>query len=320
MNETVTARAVVAHGYGETSLLRVEEVDVPAPGKGQVTIDVRAAGVNPSDLKQLRGEFGRTAGEVLLRPGAEVSGIVTAVGPVAEGPAGPVHVGDEVIGYRVSGGFSERITVNATSVLPKPTTLDWAQAAGLMLTGVTATHLIEATGVKAGDRVLIHGASGGVGQIAVQLAVLRGAEVIGTAGVSSGDRVRALGAQAVEYGPGLADRIRAIWPAGADVALDTVGTDEAIDVSLELVADPARIATIAAFRYAAGTAIKLLGGGPGADPGSAIRSAARLQLVQLAAEGKLDVAVSRSFTLDDTAQALDLVFSGRGGGKVVVVP
>jgi NADPH:quinone reductase-like Zn-dependent oxidoreductase len=143
---------------------------------------------------------------------------------------------------------------------------------------------------------------------------------VGTAGKSSQERVSRLGAQTVEYGPGLADRIRAIWPDGADVAFDTVGTDEAIDVSLELVADPARIATINAFEYGAGKGILMLGGGPGADPGSAIRSAARPQLVELAGDGKLTVDVSHTFPLEQTAEAIDLVYSGKAGGKVVIVP
>ncbi|MFZ2964279.1 MAG: NADP-dependent oxidoreductase, partial [Rhodoglobus sp.] len=186
--------AIIAPAYGEPHVLEFVERPVPAPGEGQVTIAVRASGVNPADLKRLRGEFGSNPAALPLRLGSEVSGVVTAVGTNAVGPAGPIEVGDEVIGYRVSGGYAEAVTVPATSVLPKPANLDWAQAAGLMVVGVTAVHLLEATRVASGDRVIVHGASGGVGSMAVQLAVLRGADVVGTAGPASLERVRKLGA------------------------------------------------------------------------------------------------------------------------------
>src|ERR1700712_4941690 len=102
------SRAILAPQYGEPSVLEFVDVEVPAPGAGEVTIAVRAAGVNPADLKQLRGEFGRSA-TMPLRFGSEVSGVVTAVGPDAAGPLGPIAVGDEVVGFRVSGGYSEEL-------------------------------------------------------------------------------------------------------------------------------------------------------------------------------------------------------------------
>lgn len=311
--------AILAPGYGDPDVLEFVERPVPPPGDNQVTIAVRACGVNPADLKRLRGQFGSNPAALPLRLGSEVSGVVTIVGANAVGPAGPIGVGDEVIGYRVSGGYAEAVTVPATSVLPKPANLDWAQAAGLMAVGVTAVHLLEATGVGSGDRVIVHGASGGVGSMAVQLAVLRGADVVGTAGPRSLDRVRALGARVVEYGAGLVERLRAILPEGADAALDTVGTDEAIDASLALVADRGRIASIAAFEYGGRHGIRLLGSGPGADPGEAIRDAARLQLIELARAGRLHVEVGRTFPLARAADALEFLAGGHPGGKVVLI-
>lgn len=314
------SRAVIARAYGEPDLLELIETTVPPPAAGQVTIAVRASGVNPADLKRLRGQFGSNPAALPLRLGSEVSGVVTSVGTDAVGPAGPVEVGDEVIGYRVSGGYADAVTVPASSVLPKPATLDWAQAAGLMLVGVTAVHLLEATRVASGDRVIVHGASGGVGSMAVQLAVLRGADVVGTAGPTSLDRVRALGVRAVEYGDSLIGRLRELLPDGADAALDTVGTDEAIDASLALVADRGRIASIAAFEYGGRHGIRLLGSGPGADPGAAIRDAARVPLIALAREGRLHVEVGRVFPLERAAEALEFLAAGHPGGKVVLVP
>jgi NADPH2:quinone reductase len=310
--------AIIAPAYGEPDLLEFVGRPVPAPGDGEVTIEVRASGVNPADLKRLRGQFGANPAALPLRLGSEVSGVVTAVGPNAVGPAGPIEVGDEVIGYRVAGGFAQALTVPASSVLPKPATLDWAQAAGLMVVGVTAVHLLEATAVGAGDRVIVHGASGGVGSMAVQLAILRGAEVVGTAGPHSLDRVRAQGGRAVEYGDGLVERLRAMLPDGADAALDTVGTEEAVDASLALVPDRGRIASIAAFEYGGRHGIRLLGSGPGADPGGAIRDAARPGLIELAGAARLHVNVGRTFPLASAAEALEFLAHGHPGGKVVL--
>ncbi|MEJ7702196.1 MAG: zinc-binding dehydrogenase [Geodermatophilaceae bacterium] len=122
------------------------------------------------------------------------------------------------------------------------------------------------------------------------------------------------------YGDGLGNRVREAAPDGVDVALDTVGTDEAVDVSLELVQDKQRIATIAAFVRAAEAGIQLLGNGPGADPGEEIRSRGRVVLTDLAAQGKLDVVVAQTFPLDQATAAHQLVADGHAGGKVVLVP
>lgn len=309
-------RAIRAPRYGEPEVLELVDVEVPGPGDGQVRIAVRAAATNPADLKQLRGQFGRREDALPLRLGSEIAGVVTALG----GGVDTVAVGDEVIAYRVSGGYAEALNARASSVFPKPSNLSWGEAAGLLAVGVTAWHLLEATGVGAGDAVLVHGASGGVGLAVVQLALLRGATVVGTAGQGSLARVQRFGATAVEYGPGLVERVRSVLPQGVDVALDTVGTDEALDTSVALVADRDRIATIAAFQRGAELGIHLLGGGPGADPGSAIRDAARARLVELAAEGRYLAPVGRAFPLASAAEALEVLASGHPGGKVVLVP
>ena len=313
-------KAVVATGFGGPDVLSVVDVDVPEPQAGEVAIDVRAAGINPIDYKLYSGAFGADESQLPMRLGREVSGIVSAAGADAQGPAGPVSVGDEVIVFGVSGGYADQVTAPASGVYPKPSNLSWEQAAGLMLTGGTAYHLLEATGVTSGDTVLIHAASGGVGLTAAQLAVQRGAKVIGTASKSRHDTLRAYGITPVAYGDGLADRVRAAAPDGVDVALDTVGTDEAVDVSLELVGDKQRIATVAAFARGREAGIQLLGNGPGADPGEEIRSRGRLILTDLAGQGKLDVVVAESFPLDQAAEAHQLVADGHAGGKVVLVP
>ena len=205
-------------------------------------------------------------------------------------------------------------------MVPKPSTLSFEEASGLMLTGATAVHALKATQVGRGDTVLIHGASGGVGLMAVQLAVAAGARVIGTASESGHAYLRELGAEPVTYGEGLLERIRAIAPDGIDVAVDTVGTDEAIDTSVALVADRDRIVTIAAFKRGVELGLKVIGGGPGADPGTEIRAAARLELTQLAETGKLSVLVAATYPLAEAADALRALATGHTHGKIVLVP
>ncbi|MEP7025475.1 MAG: NADP-dependent oxidoreductase [Actinomycetota bacterium] len=311
---------VVAAGYGGPEMLSVVDRPTPEPGPGEAVISVRAAAVNPIDHKAYSGAFGTDPAKLPIRLGSEASGVVTAVGPDAVGPAGPVSVGDEVIAYPASGTYAAELVVPAQSLVPKPATLDWAQAAGLLVTGVTAWHALTVTGVSEGETVLIHGAAGGVGIMAVQLAVIRGAKVVATASAARHDFLRKLGASPVAYGPGLLDRARDAAPGGVDAALDLIGTDEAVDVSLELVSDRARIATIAAFARGPGAGIKLLGGGPGADPGTEIRSAARLPLAQLAAEGRLQVFVASTFPLTDPAAAHLESKTGHATGKIVLIP
>lgn len=318
--------AVVATGFGGPENLTVIDESVGEPGPGEVLLDVRAVGVNPFDAKSYSGAFGADPARLPLRLGSEVSGVVLAVGPAAgpdgvAGPAGPVSVGDEVIAYRVAGAYAARLVVPASAVVPKPAATSWEQAAGLMVTGATAAHTLAATHTEAGETLLVHGAAGGVGLMVVQIAVATGVRVVGTAAPANHDLLRELGAEPVAYGDGLLDRVREVAPGGVDAAVDTAGTDEAIDVSLALVADPSRIATIAAFGYGAGKGIQLLGGGgPGIDPGTEIRAAARLSLVRLVEAGALKVLVAGTFPLADAAEAHRAVMGRHPAGKIVLVP
>jgi NADPH2:quinone reductase len=311
---------VIATAFGGPEVLSVTDEPTPQPGPGEARIEVRAAGVNPADYKSYNGMFGTDPARLPMRLGVEAAGVVTAAGPDAAGPAGPISAGDEVIAFRAGGAYAAELVVPAQSLVPKPTGLDWAQASGLMVTGATAWHLMVATDVHDGDTVLIHGGSGGVGVMAVQLATLCGATVIATASPARHDLLRDLGAIPVAYGPGLAGRVRAAAPGGIDAALDLVGTDEAMDTSLELVADRARIATIAGFARGQQEGIKILGGAPGADPGTGIRNAARLELARLTREKKLQVIVSQTFPLAGAAEAHRSLMTGHTVGKTALIP
>ena len=314
------ARVVIAARYGGPEVLSIAEEPVREPGPGEARIEVRAAGVNPVDVKSYSGAFGTDPARLPIRLGSEAAGVVTAAGPGTEGPAGPVSAGDEVIAYRAPGAYASELVVPAAAVVPKPAALDWAPAAGLMVAGVTAWHLLAATAVGAGDTVLIHGGSGGVGLVTVQLAVLRGAKVVATASPPRHGLLTELGAVPVAYGPGLAERVAAAARDGVDAALDLVGTDEAWDVSLGLVADRARVATIVAIGKGLQAGIKVLGGAPGADPGTEIRERARLDLAWLAGEGQLRVVVSQTFPLAEAAAAHRAIRDGHTVGKIALVP
>jgi len=310
---------VTATAYGGPEVLAVTDQAAGPLGPGEARVAVRAAGVNPIDWKAYSGQFGTDPAALPMRLGAEAAGTVTEVGPGTAGPAGPLRPGDDVIAYRAPGAYAAELVLPGRALVPKPAALDWAQAACLMVTGVTAWHVLAATGVRAGDTVLLHGGSGGVGTIAVQLAAARGATVLATASPARHDFIRGLGAIPVAYGPGLADRVRAAAPGGVTAAADLIGTDEAIDVSLELVADRARIATIAGHARGFAEKIKVLGGGPGADPGAEIRDAARLELTRLAAGGALRVFVAAAYPLTAVADAHRASMTGHAGGKLALI-
>ncbi|HEX9063790.1 MAG TPA: NADP-dependent oxidoreductase [Streptosporangiaceae bacterium] len=311
---------VVAAAYGGPEVLTQIVEPATELGPGQARVQVRAAGVNPVDYKRYSGMFGRDPSALPLRLGSEAAGVVMAAAADAAGPGGPVRAGDEVIAYRVDGAYASEIVADAASLVPKPAGLDWAPAASLMLAGVTAWHCLDATGVTSGDTVLLHGAAGGVGVLAIQLAVAAGATVLATGSPASLEFLQDLGAIPVAYGPGLAGRIKAAAPGGVDAAADLAGTDEAVDVSLELVADRSRIATIAAPMRAGRDGFKALGGAPGADPGTEIRAAARTELARRAGTGELRVIMAGTFPLSDAAGAHRAIMTGHTHGKIALIP
>jgi NADPH:quinone reductase len=311
---------VVATAFGGPEVLAVIDEEVGAPGAGQVLLGVRAAGTNPIDYKLYSGARGKDPSSLPMSLGLESSGVVLAVGEGAEGPAGPIHVGDEVIAFHAVGSYAEQLIVPGAALVPKPPTVSFEEAAGLMLAGTTAVHALVAVGVKGGETLVVHGASGGVGLLLVQLAVAQGVRVIGTAGEDSQAELLRLGAEPVVYGEGLVERIRDIAPTGVDAAIDSVGTDEAIDTSLELVADRRRIATLAAAQRGLEVGIQALGSAPGADPGAEIRSAARLDLAEQIGKGLIEVRVAATYPLAEAAQAHRHLATGHAHGKIILVP
>jgi NADPH:quinone reductase-like Zn-dependent oxidoreductase len=314
-------RAAVATAFGGPEVLSVIETPVSPPGPGEVLISVRAAGTNPIDYKLYSGVRGRDPARLPMRLGFEAAGVVTEVADGVLGPGGLIRAGEEVVAYPIAGAYAGDVVVPASSVIPKPSTLSFEEASGMMLTGVTAVHALAVVGpVGAGETVLIHGASGGVGLMVVQLAAAAGARVIGTASESGHALLREFGAEPVTYGAGLEERVRALASRGVDAAVDCAGGDEALDTSLALVADRGRIVTIVASRRAFDSGIKVIGAAPGADPGTEIRAAARLELARLASGGKLRVVVAATYPLADAAAAHRALATGHAHGKIVLLP
>lgn len=305
-----------------------EEYSPATPGAGEVTIRVCAAGVNPADAKHVsparaRSSTGSGAQQTFPVPiGYEVSGVVTAVGPQTRIVTGPVAVGDEVIAFRVRGGYATELTVPAQKVLRKPPTLTHSEAANLLLAGTTATEMLDTVGAAPGETVLLHGASGAVGVSVLQQAALKGIRVIGTASRGRFDVVSRFGGIPVEYGDGLADRVaEALASDGAsvvDAALDAVGTDEAVSTSLGLVSDRSRIVTIAAPAAATRHGFRAIAG---SMPDSArFRDEVREQLVELAEAGRLTVQMAGEFPLDQAREAHRLLATEHPGGKLALIP
>lgn len=311
------ARQWQAMAWGGPEEWRLVHTDVPAPGRGEVTIRVRAAGMNPADYKHVASA--RRGVSLPIPIGYEVSGELAAIGPDTEIGSGPAAIGEEVVAFRVQGGYASEITVPAEKVFAKPASLTHPEAANLLLAGTTAAEMLDVTGVAAGETVVLHGGSGAVGVAVLQLARLCGARVIATASPASFGRVSRFGGTAVAYGDGLLERLREAADGDPIVAaLDAVGTDEALDTSLELVADRHRIVTIAAAKRAGELGIRWIAG---ALPESTrFRDGIRARLIELAAAGSLVVPVARTYPLERAQDAVRELAGGHPGGKLALIP
>ncbi|MEJ3749030.1 NADP-dependent oxidoreductase [Actinomycetes bacterium KLBMP 9797] len=297
-------KAILFDRFGGTEVLHEADIDAPQPGPGQVRVRVKAAGVNALDGKIRSGALQATFPTPLPAiPGHEVAGVVDALG---EGVR-DVRVGDEVVGWSDTGSYAEYAL--ATTVAPKPAGLDWQHAVALPVASETAERVLNLLGVTAGETVLMHGAAGGVGTLAVQLATARGARVIGTAGPANQEYLASLGATATLYGEGLVERVRALAPDGVDAVFDLAGKG-ALEDSITLRGGTERIVTIADFR-ARQLGITFATGGQKA---SATRLAA---LAQDAATGKVVTTVT-AYPLAQAATAQQVSDAGHVRGKLVI--
>lgn len=298
--------AIVFERFGGPEVLRLVRAEVPRPGPGQIRLRVRAAGVNPLDHKIRNGWLEQVFPTTFPRiPGFEAAGVVHEVGTGVTG----VRAGDEVIAFTDTGAYAEFAL--ATVVAPKPAGLGWDEAAALPVAGETALRVLRLLEAGAGETVLVHGAAGGVGGVAVQLATALGARVIGTASKANHDYLRSLGAEPVEYGDGLAGRVRALAPRGVDAVFDAAGRD-ALPASIELRGGTGRIVTIA-DPAAAGLGVHFSADGPRAPEDLA-------ELAHRAAAGELRVTVAGTFPLAEAGAAQERSAAGHTRGKLVIRP
>ena len=296
--------------------MQVTEVDAPHAGRGEIRIAVRASGLSAGET-HLRSGMLRDAMPATFpwRTGVDAAGVVDEVG---EGVTG-VAIGDEVFGMTsiAARGANADHAVLATWA-PKPPTWTWEEAGGAAGSVETSTRVLDRLAVGAGHTVLVQGAAGGVGTVAVQLAVARGATVIGTASAHNHDFLRSLGAEPTTYGPGLVDRVRAL--ARVDAVFDCAGG--ALPDLIAIAGDPARVVTIADFAAAA-HGVHLSHTAPG---GEAVGVAADPQAlhgldiaVKLAAQGRLRIPVAAAFPLTEAAAAHELSESRHAPGRIVLV-
>ncbi|MFE4794319.1 NADP-dependent oxidoreductase [Streptomyces sp. NPDC056708] len=304
-----TYRAVQFTEYGGPEVLRVVEREVPRPGPGTVLVEVRAAGVNPLDWKLRSGAVAATmpVGFPAV-PGGDVAGVVRDVG---EGVSDFV-AGDEVFGSIGAGGYAEFVVAPAAQLARKPASVSWEIAAGLPVAVNTAYQALDDLGVKAGETLVVDGAAGGVGSVAVQIARHLGATVIGTASARNHAYLRSLGAEPVLYGEGLAERIRAVAPHGADAAFDTAGKGS-LPALVDVTGGPERVVTIADHR-AEEHGVRFVFAGAGALRERLERASA------LAENGELTLSVARTYTLSEAADAHRESEGGHVRGKLVIVP
>ncbi|AQY03457.1 hypothetical protein B2G67_12775 [Microbacterium foliorum] len=300
-------------------MLHLIEVPDPIALDGEAVVRIEAAGANPIDAK-LRSA--KRPSPPITEPravGFDGAGVIESLGDDVDGFA----VGDRVAIRDTLGTYSSLLAVPVEKLVALPDAVTAAEGAGIGIPAGTAYQALRSLGLAKGDVLLVHGGSGSVGQAAVQFAVAWGATVIATASPARHDQLRELGATPVAYGDGLLERVREAAPDGVTVVLDCAGTDEAIDVSLELVADRDRIATIVRGPDSASFGIRAFSGGsptPLSEQELAWRAEALGATVELLAAGDFVIELGPELPLAEAAQAHELMESGTASGKIVLIP
>ncbi|WP_280270210.1 NADP-dependent oxidoreductase [Nocardia wallacei] len=305
------ARAVRFDRYGDVDVLDVVEVPDPKPGAGQVVVAVVAAGINPGESKIRAGLLHeRWPATFPSGQGSDFAGRIAALGAGVSG----IAVGDEVVGFtHQRASHATHVVVPVDQVAPKPAGLSWDVAGALFVAGTTAFAAVRAVEAKEGDTVAVSAAAGGVGTVAVQLLRARGVTVVGIAGPANADWLRSLGVVPVEYGDGLAERIRAAAPGGLDAFLDFHGTGY-VELALELGVPPERVNTVIDFPAVEKYGVKAEGNGA-ADTIDVVA-----ELADLAAAGTLTVPIAATYPLDQVRDAFRELERGHTRGKIVLHP
>ena len=302
-------KAVRFDEYGGVEVLKVVDVPRPIPGPGQVLVEVKAAGINPGEAKIRDGLLhARWPATFPSGQGSDLAGIVAETGPRVTG----FEAGDEVIGFTDNrASQAEYAIVEAEHLTVKPPAVPWEVTGALFVAGATAYAAVQALELTEGDTVVVSGAAGGVGSIAVQLAKRAGATVIGLASEDNHAWLAAHGVIPVSYGDGVADRIR--QAAGkVDAFIDTFGADY-VELALELGVEPSRIDTIANFPAVEKYGVKAAGNAAGAS------ADVLAELASLIAAGQLEVPITATFPLTQVQDAYRRLAQGHLLGKIVLI-
>jgi NADPH:quinone reductase-like Zn-dependent oxidoreductase len=305
-------RAVRFDEYGDVGVLYVADVDAPRPGPGQLLVRVRAAGINPGEAKIREGAMhARFPATFPSGEGSDLAGLVEEVG---EGVSEFVP-GDEVLGFTHNrASHAELVVAEVANVVRKPANVPWEVAGSLYVVGVTAYVAVEAVHLADGETVVVSGAAGGVGSVAVQLARRTGARVIGLASEPNHQWLRDHGVTPLVYGDGVADRIRETAGGTPDAFIDTVGGGY-VKLAIGLGISPDRIETIIDFAAAQEHGTKMEGSTSPDDPARILA-----ELAGLIDRGELEIPIAGVYPLERVQDAFREVERGHTHGKLVLVP
>lgn len=304
-------KAVRLHEYGGIDVLQVTEVERPVPGPGQVLVEVRAAGIQPGEAAIRQGALHeRWPATFPSGQGSDLAGVVVEAGPQVRGFA----AGDEVLGFtHRRASHAEFVVVDDVNLVFRPEGLSWDVAGSLHVAGTTAYATVFAVDPGPADTVVVSGAAGGVGSLAVQLARRRGATVIGLASEPNHAWLKEHGVVPVEYGEGVAERIRQASGGTVDAFIDTFGTGY-VDLAVELGVRPERINTIRDWQTAARVGARTYG------ESTAACAAVLGELARLAARGELEVTIARTYPLERVRDAFRELELRHTHGKIVLRP
>jgi len=306
-------KAVQFDSYGGIDVLEVRDVPRPTAGAGEVLVEVKAAGINPGEAMIRQGFLhDRWPATFPSGQGSDFAGVVAETGA----DVGTVAEGEQVIGFSDQrASQAEFVVVPAEQLTQKPENVTWEAAGALFVSGTTAYAAVRAVALNPGDTVAVAGAAGGVGTIAVQLAKRAGATVLGIAGPSNDDWLTAHGVVPVNYGDGLADRLRDAAPNGQiDAFLDFFGGGYVELAVTELGIDPQRVDTIIDFPAIERFGVKFEGNADAAD------AKVLAELADLIAAGELELPVAQVYPLDQVKDAFRRLEQRHTRGKIVLRP
>ncbi|HXB89725.1 NADP-dependent oxidoreductase [Mycobacterium sp.] len=308
------ARAVRFDRYGGRDVLYIADIDMPVPRAGEALVEVRAAGINPGEAAIRSGamheQFPATfpSGE-----GSDLAGVVVEVGSPSIGDS-DFAVGDEVLGFSFQrSSHATHTAVPVDQLIHKPPQLSWEAAGSLYVVAATAYAAVHSVAPQPGETVAVSAAAGGVGSLVVQLLALRDVRVLGIASAGNAEWLRAHGVVPVEYGEGLAQRLRDAAPDGIDAFIDLFGPDY-VQLAVDLGVQPQRVDTIISFQKAAEVGAKTEGSAEASTP------AVLSEIANLIVSGAIDFDVAATYPLDRVADAYEELEQRHTHGKIVLLP